>query len=393
MRIEDLFYPYWYGSANWSDKKWVLEKVQSDGTWLKYASSALKKDRDVGVAAVQQNVFAFDYLDESLKKEPEIWLALIKQASELMRKADESLKKNPEFVLEVLRHDPRIFQYIDRRLLNNKEFIHQLRQLVTFSHILFHVDNKFLMKHKFFIKTLLPHYGFTSFIDDSLKKDPDFMLELIKIDPIPFQHADKGLHDDTLFIQKAIEIQPRFLMLYETFPQIVAYKEKKALGGSWSGIYQSLWMKSLDKLSEDFFDENEAVKALGNMPEDVVVDLVALSLMKEKEVEKVLAKVQSALKNPLQHWADWAYQYTLSQDNKKEIIQKAQQLNMSRSKKYQIKISYNLDKKTTVPERIEDNFRDFCLPKNQFPFLVKEQPKLCFIETNVINTQPSRLIK
>jgi hypothetical protein len=55
-----------------ADKEVVLEAVKQKAIIVKYASSELQNDKDVGVAAMNQDKRCYEFLGEKLKEDEDI---------------------------------------------------------------------------------------------------------------------------------------------------------------------------------------------------------------------------------------------------------------------------------------------------------------------------------
>ena len=87
-----------------NDKDVVLAAVQQNGFALKYASEELKKDREIVLAAVRQNGYALEYASE-LKKDREIVLAAVRQNGYALEYASEHLKADRMIVLVAIKNN------------------------------------------------------------------------------------------------------------------------------------------------------------------------------------------------------------------------------------------------------------------------------------------------
>jgi hypothetical protein len=89
---------------------------------LLHASENLKKNREIVLAAVKQNFFAFEFLEE-LNDHFEIVLEAVKQNGLVLKHAGEKMRDNREIVLEALNQNPLAFQYIGENIQKDEEII------------------------------------------------------------------------------------------------------------------------------------------------------------------------------------------------------------------------------------------------------------------------------
>lgn len=54
------------------DKEVVLEAVKQKGIIVKYASSRLRADKEIGIAAMTQDKSCFEFLGDTLKQDEDI---------------------------------------------------------------------------------------------------------------------------------------------------------------------------------------------------------------------------------------------------------------------------------------------------------------------------------
>tara|TARA_Y100000768_G_C23859099_1_gene624772 strand:+ start:237 stop:929 length:693 start_codon:yes stop_codon:yes gene_type:complete len=121
------------------DKKIVLHAVSEtfyynrhfeDGRCLKYASTSLKKDRDVVNAAILSTPRALEFADKKFKMNKKLVLKLISSTDYLVKEggytlefADSKLKKDREVVLAAVRSNGRALQFADDKFKKDKEVV------------------------------------------------------------------------------------------------------------------------------------------------------------------------------------------------------------------------------------------------------------------------------
>ena len=76
-----------------ADKEVVLAAVQQDGLALQFASEDLRADREVVLAAVQQHGLALQYASAELRADREVVLAAVQQNGEALRLAPLRIRK------------------------------------------------------------------------------------------------------------------------------------------------------------------------------------------------------------------------------------------------------------------------------------------------------------
>ncbi len=148
------------------DREIVLAAVQQNGWALQFADESLKKDRAIVLAAVKQYSWALRYADETLQKDREIVLAAVKQIGDTLQLAHETLKKDREIVLAAVKQNGVALQYADESFKKDREVVSAAIQQ----------DGRALR-----------------YVDENLKKDRKIVLMAVKQNPLAIQHADLTL--------------------------------------------------------------------------------------------------------------------------------------------------------------------------------------------------------
>ena len=102
------------------DREVVLAAVQQDVMALEFASEELQGDRDVVLAAISNAKNTLDLMiiasffknTEELKKDSQVMLALVAQMASWYQQADESLKQDKNFILEAVAQNGKVLEYV-----------------------------------------------------------------------------------------------------------------------------------------------------------------------------------------------------------------------------------------------------------------------------------------
>ena len=98
-----------YSGGGWLDflksKKTIALNAVTDDGYNLYKLKDFQNDRDVVLAAVQQNGFALKYASEELKKDREIVLAAVRQNGYALEYASEHLKADRMIVLVAIKNN------------------------------------------------------------------------------------------------------------------------------------------------------------------------------------------------------------------------------------------------------------------------------------------------
>ena len=106
-----------------NDKEIVLAAVQNHGLALLFASKELKGNRDVVLAAVRQHGFALYYVLPELQDNSEIVLTAVQKDSEAFQFASEKLKGDDKFILTIVENVSDVLQYVSKELKEDKIFL------------------------------------------------------------------------------------------------------------------------------------------------------------------------------------------------------------------------------------------------------------------------------
>ena len=219
--------------VDWSNKEEVLEQVKITGTNLNYASTALKGDFDVVLAAVKDYGFAIAYASDELQNNKTIVLAAFNQNEvyTVLDYASDEIKNDKDFMVKLIKKNPKTIQYIGDTLKNDEKFILKILDdsiVSKFKGQTFKVVNDETYQNKVFTyKELIVKFTNYSFITESneirkgvkqlqnasteVKNNKDFMLEMIEKDPKNIQYIGdyNPLRNDKEFMLKMTEKDPK----------------------------------------------------------------------------------------------------------------------------------------------------------------------------------------
>ena len=106
-----------------ADREVGMAAVQQNGEALRYASAALQADRSVVMAAVQQNGNALQYASAALQADRIVVMAAAKTSSEALMHSAAELKDDRDFVLAVVQRDGRALAHAPARLKEDKDVV------------------------------------------------------------------------------------------------------------------------------------------------------------------------------------------------------------------------------------------------------------------------------
>ena len=103
------------------DREVVLAAVEEDGWALKYASAELRADREVVLTAVKRNGWALDYASVELQADRDVVLAAVKQDGRALEYASVELQADREVVLAAVQQDGYALNYASFELKADRE--------------------------------------------------------------------------------------------------------------------------------------------------------------------------------------------------------------------------------------------------------------------------------
>jgi len=202
------------------DNKFITYVLLEYGYGLKYATKEQQSDKEIVLKAMAYDDWQIEYISKSLMKDKKLIIQLHIENSSTFYYADESLKKDKEFILEILDTKP------------------ETKFLTTHSHywsILESMDSSFLKDKEIVLKALSQDSQCLDFVDETLKNNRDFILEVIREGCyIEVEHRfndddyniNLDLLNDKSFILKAIEVAP-YPYIYDDLISYSKWKEDK----------------------------------------------------------------------------------------------------------------------------------------------------------------------
>ena len=159
-----------------TNKEIVLAAVQQNGKALEYASAELKSDKEVVLAAVQQNGHALEYASAELKNDKEFVLAAVQQYGCSFCYASVELKSDKEFVLAAVQQNVNALEYASEELKNDKEFVLAAVQQAGSS--LYYASEELKSDKEVVLAAVQQNGHALEYASEELKNDKEFVLEL-----------------------------------------------------------------------------------------------------------------------------------------------------------------------------------------------------------------------
>ena len=186
-----------------TDKEIVLAAVQQDGHALQSASPTLKNDKEIVMAAVQQNGEALQYASPTLKNDKEMVLAAVKQDGVAFQYASPELQNDKKFVLAAVQQGGDALQSASPELKNDKEIV--LAAVQEHGQAL-HYASPTLKNDKKIVMAAVQQNGYAlKYASPTLKNDKEMVLAAVKHAGEALQYASPELKNDKDIVLAAIQ--------------------------------------------------------------------------------------------------------------------------------------------------------------------------------------------
>jgi hypothetical protein len=178
-----------------ADKEVVLAAINQNGFALKFAAENLRADKEVVLSAVNKNGSTLEYASENLRADKDIVLAAVKRNGEAIQFASDDLKAHREIVFAAVSNWGYSLQFIPENLRTDKELV------------LAAVNNNGLA---------------LEFASADLKADNDVILAAVYESKEALEFANDIIYSKSELIYKILNIES--IDIEEDFPQNVQNK-------------------------------------------------------------------------------------------------------------------------------------------------------------------------
>ena len=178
------------------DKKFVLATLKESGYALQYANEGLKNDKDLVVAAVQRHGLALQFASLELQNDRATVLAAVQQNGLALQFANEEFKRDKEIVLAAVQENGSALVFASKELKNDKEIVLTAVQQHA---------SKELQNHKEIVLTAVKQYGLAlASASSELRNDREVVLAAVQQDWTALQYASPELQNDKELVYAAI---------------------------------------------------------------------------------------------------------------------------------------------------------------------------------------------
>ena len=189
-----------------ADREVVLAAVQQDGCTLEYASEDLRADRDVVLAAVRQRGFALKYASDDLRADREVVLTAVSRACGALQFASYDMRADREVVLTAVRESGEGARYTRKDSCADWGMALSTAQLVGWA---LRFANKELLADRDVMLAAVQQNGCALVCaSDDLRADREVVLAALQQNDWALEFADKALLQDEQFMAELSDACP-----------------------------------------------------------------------------------------------------------------------------------------------------------------------------------------
>lgn len=185
----------------------VFELVKLDGTCLKFASDRLQSNKEIALAAINQNIDATKYISESLKSDFDVvYKALsIDFIGALIHLKTLNVNFSEEQLIQIMKLDilaPRLILRIPQICKNNKKFIIKIIKEVDNSYKYLEQDTK--DDFDILIEAIKKDYRNLSYVSYEILENKEIFIRCLHINPLCHEYIATKLLNDKDVIKEMI---------------------------------------------------------------------------------------------------------------------------------------------------------------------------------------------
>ena len=106
-----------------NNREVVMAAVQQNGFALEYASAEMQNDREIVMAAVQQTVYALYYASDKMKNNRDVVMAAVEQDPFALQYASHEMRNNRDVVMAAVQQSSLVLAYASAEMRNNREVV------------------------------------------------------------------------------------------------------------------------------------------------------------------------------------------------------------------------------------------------------------------------------
>jgi NhaP-type Na+/H+ and K+/H+ antiporter len=172
----------------------VINALKYDKIYFRYLSTKLKNDKEIVLAAVQQDGKSLEDASHELKNDKEIVLAAVQQAGKSLEDASTELKNDKEIVLAAVQQDGKSLEDASHKLKNDKEVV--LAAVTNDGWALRYASKKLKDDREIVLAAIQENEWALEFASDDLKNDKEIVLAAVQQDGWTLEFASDDLKND-----------------------------------------------------------------------------------------------------------------------------------------------------------------------------------------------------
>gem|GEM_PF-4036706 len=175
-------------------EKFALAAVKQNGQALKYASEALRNNREAVLSAFKVNEGALVYASLALKNDRDFVFEAVKQSGHALQYASDELKNNKEFVLAVINENASSLFYASKTLKNDRDVV--LAAVKQTGYALEYASKDVKNDREVVLAAVKESGRALKYASESLKSDRDVVLAAVKQNGYALDYASDALKND-----------------------------------------------------------------------------------------------------------------------------------------------------------------------------------------------------
>lgn len=179
----------------------IHSELQTNQDIFQY--SDLQSDRNFIIKRINEDLSFLQQVSDQFKKDKEFVKLFPKNNFEILKYADPSIRNDLKFNIFMVHQHQLSLQWVIDDLKNNEELVFTYVELNLLSELIW-ADKTLMQNPQFAKRCFKQNEKSLNFFCDSLKKDSEFILQILDIRPQALQFADISLQKDETFILKCI---------------------------------------------------------------------------------------------------------------------------------------------------------------------------------------------
>lgn len=248
------------------DREVALAAVSRSGENLAFASKALRNDREVILTAIRNDPFAFQFASETLRSNREIALEAVGRGGNNLAFVGNALGNDREVVLTAIREQASAFKFASEALRNDKEVVLAVIREGGSAHLQFasealrrDLEDVILTAKR---KGGAPAFQFAS---EALRRDLEVVIATIKKDISALRHAPLDLQTSrdilTAYDPRLLELDIEFLSRFSRYEDVQEIIENR----------QNIGRRDERKLAVLFYPKTDHNGALNNNTINILI--------------------------------------------------------------------------------------------------------------------------